>query len=91
MDQRHESEFTLEERRRKGWAILGKAVLASLVVHVAIFLMWKSPRMHDSPFSAAGERAGDIRAASGGMQAITVVSPRPGRSFRHRSRSPQSM
>lgn len=75
MDQRHESEFSLEERRQKGLAILGKALLASLVVHVAIFLMWKSPRIHDSPFAAAGERAGDVRAAAGGMQAITVVSP----------------
>ncbi len=75
MDPIHDSEYSLEERRRKSRLFFRKAYVGSLLFHVALFLLWRSPRIHDSPFAAAGPRAGDEIAAAGGMQAITVLAP----------------
>lgn len=48
----------------------------SLVLHVAIFLMWRADRPLVSPFAAAGPRAGDpMAAAGGGIQSVNLVIP----------------
>lgn len=65
-----------EERRvaeRKVWR---RGIIASLVVHIGIlgFFLRGTP---ESPFAAAGPRAGDNRAAAGGMQTVNVRVPPP--------------
>lgn len=48
----------------------------SLVAHAAIFLVFDEAPLPPSPFSAAGERTGDARAArGGGMEAVELMSP----------------
>jgi hypothetical protein len=61
-----------EERRM--WRF---AFLASLVLHVLVFVLWPSSDFLVSPFAAAGPRAGDNRAAGGAMQAMNVRVPPP--------------
>ncbi len=53
------------------------AFLASLVLHVLVFVLWPSSDFLVSPFAAAGPRAGDNRAAGGAMQAMNVRVPPP--------------
>lgn len=62
-----EERFELE--RRWFWRALGIAVL----LHVVVFALWRTPPDLQSPYAAAGPRAGDDRAAAGGsMQAVQV-------------------
>ena len=60
----------LEERR-----LWRNAFIASLVLHVLIFMFWRGPPLMLSPFAAAGPAAGDSRAAAGGMQQVNVLTP----------------
>lgn len=55
------------------------ALVASVVVHLVLVLIWRDAALPVSPFAAAGPRAGDIRAAGGSMEAIefTTVAPEP--------------
>lgn len=69
--------LSLAERRfaeRKFWR---NGLLASLVFHVLVFFLWSSEGPLQSPFAAAGPRAGDNRAASGGMQTVSLRLPPP--------------
>ena len=63
------------ERRQRERKLWRNALLASLLVHAFIFLFWRPPSVLVSPFAAAGPKAGDDRAAAGGMQAMNVLTP----------------
>ncbi|MFW5947777.1 MAG: hypothetical protein ACOCUW_04730, partial [Gemmatimonadota bacterium] len=68
---------TREEDRRYGRALLWGLTL-SIVVHVVLFLVFSGRPLPTPPFSAAGERMGDTRAApGGGMQAEQLQPPTP--------------
>lgn len=62
-------------RRRQERRIWRNALLASLFVHVLVFLIWRHQSLPLSPFAAAGPRAGDFRAARGSMQAMNMRTP----------------
>lgn len=47
----------------------------SVLLHLMVFLGWRGNVIPASPFAAAGPKAGDDRAAAGGMQAVNVPSP----------------
>ncbi len=59
---------------RKLWR---NGLLGSVVVHLFVFFLWWGTASDVSPFAAAGPRAGDNRAASGGMQSVTLRIPPP--------------
>lgn len=63
-------------RNRKA-LVVGFAL--SLLVHVLLLFGWRTSNLNDQRSLAAGPRAGDFRAASGGgeMQAIAIAAPRP--------------
>lgn len=65
-----------DDRRLAERKILRRGLVASLIVHLGIFGFFLR-RTPESPFAAAGPRAGDTRAAAGGMQAINVRLPPP--------------
>ena len=46
-------------------------------MHLLVFFLWWGQPIPESPFAAAGPRAGDNRAASGGMQAMNIRVPPP--------------
>ena len=64
-------------RRRKENRIWRYALAVSVLFHVLVLLVSGGRPLPLSPFAAAGPEAGDNRAASGGVQAINVVSPPP--------------
>ncbi len=48
-----------------------------MIVHLLVFFLWWGQPIPESPFAAAGPRAGDNRAASGGLQAMNIRVPPP--------------
>lgn len=51
-------------------------LVVSFLLHVAVFLVFDDASLPTSPFSAAGERQGDPRAArGGGMEAVELRAP----------------
>lgn len=60
------------ERERRTWQ---RALLVSALFHVLVFFGWRGNVIPQSPFAAAGPRAGDNRAAKGSMQAMNVRTP----------------
>jgi hypothetical protein len=65
----------LDHRYRRA---LGVGIVVALLVHVVAFLAFRSTRIPQSPFAAAGPRSGDDRAAAGGgMQALQLSPPQP--------------
>lgn len=68
---------TLSVRERKGRdrRVWRYAFLVSLAVHTLVFLLWRHERVFIPPFSAAGPRAGDARAAQGTMEALNLRPP----------------
>src|SRR5690606_20029445 len=55
-----------------------RALLASLVFHALLFLIFNGRGTPPSPFAAAGPRAGDDQAAAaggGGIQTVTLLLP----------------
>ncbi len=71
-----ERETNLERRKREG-QIWRSAFVISLGLHLLLFLLWPSSWGPESPFSAAGPRALDDRAAEGAMQAVSLSSAPP--------------
>ena len=65
-----------QQRREAERRIWRAGLLGSLVLHALLFLFSARGPLQ-SPFSAAGPRAGDNRAASGGLQALNVRVPPP--------------
>lgn len=64
-------------RRQRERRIWRRALLASALLHLAIFLGWRGNVIPESPYAAAGPRAGDARAAAGGLQAMNLSTPPP--------------
>ena len=74
---RSSKDLSAGERRardRKTWRM---ALLISLLLHVLVFVFWRTDGPLMSPFAAAGPRAGDNRAAGGSMQAMSIRIPPP--------------
>lgn len=72
-------EIGAQERRRRERTVWRTGLLVSVLLHLLVFLGWQGPVIPDSPFAAAGPRAGDDRAAAGSMQAINIRTPPPRR------------
>jgi hypothetical protein len=72
-DQHHH--LDAQERRRQERKVWRTALLVSALLHLVLFLGWRGTVIPQSPFAAAGPRAGDDRAARGSMQAMNVRSP----------------
>lgn len=73
MRQLHEISAT--DRRRQERSIWRTGLLLSVLLHLVLFFGWRGNVIPLSPFAAAGPRAGDDRAAAGGMQALTIRTP----------------
>ena len=65
------------ERRIAERALWRKGFAGAVVVHLLIFFLWWGEAELVSPFAAAGPRAGDNRAARGGMQTLNIRVPPP--------------
>lgn len=48
------------------------AITCSLLLHVAVFLLWRGPVLPEQATSAAGPERGDAQAAAGAMQALNI-------------------
>ena len=68
-------DFTAEDRRRQERRIWRTGLWLSLLVHLLIFWASRGTVIPLSPFAAAGPHAGDNRAASGSMQAVSLREP----------------
>ena len=66
-----------EERRLAERRFWRNGILASIALHLLMFFLWSAEGPLQSPFAAAGPRAGDNRAASGGMQTVSLRIPPP--------------
>ena len=64
-----------EQRRRDERVLWRRAFAVSVILHLLLFAGWKADRLLQSPFSAAGPRAGDNRAAAGSMQSMNLRVP----------------
>ena len=61
-----------DRRHRRTWRL---ALIASVVLHVLIFLAFRQEIViPPSPFAAAGPRAGDDRAAAGGGMEVIALA-----------------
>lgn len=72
-------ELTNEERRRSERGLWRRALGLSFLLHLFVVLGWPEGRVLQTPFAAAGERAGDDQAADGSLQAMNlrVAASRP--------------
>ncbi|MDH3270805.1 MAG: hypothetical protein OEN56_05700 [Gemmatimonadota bacterium] len=68
-------EISARDRRRRERHVWRTGLLISVALHLALFLGWQGNVIPQSPFAAAGPRAGDDRAASGSLQALNVRTP----------------
>ncbi|MGD2046811.1 MAG: hypothetical protein PVJ80_05520 [Gemmatimonadota bacterium] len=68
-------DMTTEERRRRDRSVWRLGLLASVLLHMVVFLSWRGAVIPESPMAAAGPAAGDDRAAAGSMQALNVRTP----------------
>ena len=64
-------------RRRKERKLWRTALAASLLFHLLVLVFGGRRPIPLSPFAAAGPKAGDARAARGGMQTMNVTVPPP--------------
>ncbi len=69
------NESSVKVRRREERHVWRRGLMVSFAIHALIFLLWRHAPIPASPFAAAGPRAGDNRAAAGGMQALNVQAP----------------
>lgn len=68
-------EISARHRRKRERRIWRNGLLVSLLLHLLIFVAWRGNVIPQSPFAAAGPRAGDDRAAAGSLQALNISSP----------------
>ena len=68
-------DISARDRRHRERRVWRSGIGVSVLLHAALFFLWTGNVIPASPFAAAGPRAGDNRAAAGGMQAINVPSP----------------
>ncbi|MDX1493125.1 MAG: hypothetical protein R3253_03555 [Longimicrobiales bacterium] len=73
MSQLHE--ISARDRRKRERRVWRNGLLVSLLLHLAIFMGWRGNVIPQSPFAAAGPRAGADRAAAGSLQALNISSP----------------
>jgi hypothetical protein len=66
---------SVAERRAAERRVVRRALTVSLLFHLSVFFFWKVVPIPMSPFAAAGPRAGDSRAAGGGMRALNLQVP----------------
>lgn len=72
LEPRHQAEDRSHRRATRVGLVL------SLVLHGLLFLAFGAEQLPPSPFAAAGERQGDIRAAQGGgLEAVELRAPEP--------------
>jgi len=67
--------ISAKERRRHERRIWRMGLLVSVLFHLLLFFGWRGNVIPQSPFAAAGPKAGDNRAASGALQALNVRTP----------------
>lgn len=67
--------ISARDRRRQERSTWRNGLIVSVLLHLIIFLAWNGDVIPDSPFAAAGPRAGDNRAAAGSLQALNVRTP----------------
>ena len=75
MDQPYRHHVSARDRRRRERSIWRTALLVSALLHLLIFVGWRGTVIPESPFAAAGPRAGDNRAAQGSLQAMNMRVP----------------
>ncbi len=75
--QQESHDLSNRERRQKERRVWRIAFGVSVLAHLLVFLLWTGDVDLDSPFAAAGPRAGDNRAARGGLQAMNIRTPPP--------------
>jgi hypothetical protein len=68
---------TVRERRASDNRVYRVALGVSVVLQVLVFVFWRTLPLPMSPFAAAGPRAGDFRAAGGGLEAVNLQIPPP--------------
>ena len=68
-------DISARDRRHRERRIWRRGLLVSALLHAIVFFGWQGSVIPSSPFAAAGPRAGDNRAAAGGMQALNVPTP----------------
>lgn len=68
-------DISTQGRRRRERRILRRGILVSAILHVLLFFGWQGNVIPTSPFAAAGPRAGDNRAAAGGLQVLNIRTP----------------
>jgi hypothetical protein len=73
MDNGHHLE--VKDRRRRERKIWRTALLVSGLMHLLIFFGWRGTVIPESPYAAAGPRAGDNQAARGSLQAMNMRVP----------------
>jgi hypothetical protein len=70
-----QSQPTVEQRRRAENRLYRVGLGVSLILHLLVFFFWRIVPLPMSPFAAAGPRAGDFRAAGGGLEALNLQVP----------------
>jgi hypothetical protein len=70
-------DISARDRRRRERKIWRVSLLVSVLLHLLIFLGWRGQVIPESPFAAAGPRAGDNRAAKGSMVALNIRMAQP--------------
>jgi hypothetical protein len=68
-------DISARDRRHRERRVWRSGVAVSVILHLLLFFAWTGNVIPASPFAAAGPRAGDDRAAAGGLQAINVRTP----------------
>ena len=69
---------TVAERRERLKRVRNRGFVVSVILHALILLIFavRAP-IPESPFAAAGPRAGDDQAAPGGLRSVNLTPPRP--------------
>jgi hypothetical protein len=68
-------DINVRDRRHNERRVWRRGLLVSALLHLIVFFGWQGSVIPSSPFAAAGPRAGDNRAAAGGLQALNVRTP----------------
>lgn len=69
---------TATQRGDRAWhRPLSVGLLLAVLIHLIILLIFRTVPIPESPFSAAGPRMGDVRAAAGGGSGLEVVQVAP--------------
>lgn len=63
---------TLKRRRQRERVVWRAGLAVSLVIHLAVFILWRGAVIPVASTSAAGPEQGDDRAAAGAMQAMNI-------------------